>query len=49
MLTVGADELIFNHSVQIDTMFMTGKPVLHMVDMDTHFGAATFLLSQSIK
>lgn len=42
-LSVGSDKLGFNRSVQIYTMFLTGKPVLHMVDIDTHFTAAYFL------
>lgn len=36
-LTVGADGLRFNHSVQVNTMFVHGKPVLHMVEVATHF------------
>lgn len=39
----------FNHSVQVDTMFLLVKPVLHMIDMATHFSAATLLRSQSAK
>lgn len=46
-LTVGTNDLRFNHKVQIDTMFINGKPVLHMVDQATHFSAATFLKNQS--
>lgn len=48
-LTVGADELRFNHSVQCDAMFTTGKPVLRMVDVVTYFCATTLLRSQSTK
>lgn len=39
-LTVGTDGLRFNHSVQVDTMFIKGKPVAHMVDLATHISAA---------
>lgn len=46
-LTVGTGNLRFNHSVQVDTMFIRGKPVLHMVDLATHFCAAAFLKNQS--
>lgn len=46
-LTVGTSGLRFNHSVQIDTMFIRSKAVLHMVDVATHFSAACFLRSQS--
>lgn len=42
-LTVGIEGLRFNHQVQIDTIFLEGKPVLHMVDEATHFFAAEFL------
>lgn len=46
-LTVGSDELRFNHRVIADTMFLDSKPVLHMIDESTHFTAATFLRNQS--
>lgn len=46
-LTIGANDLRFNHEVQIDTMFLHNRPVLHMVDTATHFCAASFLRSQS--
>lgn len=36
-----------NHAVQMNTKFIRSKPVLHMVDVATHFSAATFLRSQS--
>lgn len=46
-LTIGADGLKFNCRVQVDTMFIRGRPVIHMVDMATHFSAAAFLRNQS--
>lgn len=36
-ITVGADDLRFDHTVQIDTRFLLGRPVLHMVDLATLF------------
>lgn len=46
-LSVGTEDLCFNHSVQVDTMFLEGKLVLHLVDEATHFTAAGFLPDQS--
>lgn len=46
-LTVGTDELTFNHIVVIDTMFINSRPVLHLVDESTHFTSACFLKSQT--
>lgn len=46
-LTVRTDGIRFNQSVQIDTMFLHSKPVLHMVYMATHFCAACFHRNQS--
>ena len=46
-LTAGTEELRFNHTVVVDTMFIESRAVLHMVDEATHFMAACFLRSQS--
>lgn len=48
-LTVGSDDLRFNHSVKVDAMFLLGRPVHHIIDMATHFCAAPFLKSQSAR
>ena len=48
-LTVGTDDLKFNHNVQVDTMFINGRPVIHIVDQATHFSSAAFLKNQSSK
>lgn len=48
-LIVGSDDLIFNNKVVVDTMFLDGRAVLHMVDEATHFSAATFLRKQSAR
>lgn len=40
-------DLIYNHTVQIDTMYLERKPVLHMVDQATHFCSAVFFKFQS--
>lgn len=34
-LTIGANELRFNHCVPVDTMFLNGRPVIHMIDEAT--------------
>lgn len=41
-VTMGADRLRFDNTVQVDTMFIHSKPVLDMADPFTHFSAATF-------
>lgn len=46
-LKVGTDDMIFNHRVQVDTMFLDGRPVIHLVDLETQFFAAAFIKSQS--
>lgn len=48
-LTVASEDLRFTQSVQVDTMFLLGKPVLHMIDMTTHVCASRFLRSQIAK
>lgn len=45
-LIVGSHDLRFNYSLQVDTMFQRGKPVLHMIEMATYFCAACFLKYQ---
>lgn len=46
-LTVGSDDLSFNHKIIVDTMFIEGRAVLHIIDEATHFTAATFLRKQT--
>ena len=46
-ITIGTADLRFNHEVQVDTMWIMGKPVVHMVDVATHFTAARFIRKQS--
>ena len=46
-LTIGTDDLRFNNRIIVDTMFIEGRPVIHIVDECTHFTAASFLKSQS--
>lgn len=46
-LTLGAEYLRFNHNIQVYTMFIHSKQVLHIVDYSTHYTAATFLRSQT--
>lgn len=47
-IQVGNRIRAFNYSVQVDTMYLLGKPVLHMIDVATHFCAASFLKSGSL-
>jgi hypothetical protein len=42
-LTMGMDDVQFNHIVAVDVMYLDGKPVLHIVDEATHFQTAAFL------
>lgn len=36
-------DIVFNRTVLLDIMYLDGKPLLHVVDKDTLFSAATFL------
>ena len=42
-ITVGTEDLCFNHIVAVDIMYISKKPVLHVVDEATHFCSALFL------
>jgi len=42
-LTIGTEDLNFNHTVAVDIMFINRKPILHVVDEATPFSAATWL------
>ena len=42
-LTVGAEDLRFNHVVAVDVLYVDQRPVLHVVDEATHFASARFL------
>ena len=42
-ITIGSEDLQFNHVVAIDVMYLSGRPVLHVVDEATHYSAASFL------
>jgi hypothetical protein len=41
------DDIVFNQEIRLDLMYIDGRPVLHVVDTGTTFGAATFLDEQS--
>lgn len=43
------DEVTFNREVALDLMWVEGKAVLHVVDIDTHFNNAIFLKGQSVE
>ena len=42
-LTIGTDDLQFNHILAVDITYINGKPVIHVVDEATHYQAALFL------
>ena len=37
------ENLVFNHTLSLDLMFLGGHPVLHIVDVATGFGNSVFL------
>lgn len=39
------DEVVFNRTVLLDLMYLDGRSLLHVVDKDTLFGAAGFLVA----
>jgi hypothetical protein len=48
--TVGSakdNEITLNREIAMDIVYLAGKPALHIIDIDTHFQAATFLRSIS--
>lgn len=46
-LILEEDSLRFDHSIQVGTMFLLRNPVLHILDLGTHFSSAVFLKWQS--
>jgi len=42
-------DIIFNQTVLLDLMYLDGKPVLHVIDKDTLFSAATFLQGETVE
>jgi hypothetical protein len=40
--------IVFNHEIQLDLMYLRGKPVLHIVDVAKTFSTANFLLAQDV-
>jgi hypothetical protein len=40
--------IVSNHEIQLDLMYLHGKPVLHIVDVATTFSAANFLSAQDV-
>ena len=43
------DEIIFNHTLALDLMWLNSKAVLHVVDTQTHFSSAAFLRGQTVE
>lgn len=48
-LTVGTSDFPFNHSAKVDTMSPNERPVIKIIDRDTHFCASTSVKIQSWK
>lgn len=46
-LSIGTDGLMFNKNIQMDTMFIYGRPFSHIVDDANHLYDAAFLRKQS--
>lgn len=46
-VSVPQNDIVFNHEVIMDTMYIQGKTWLHVVDRGTHFQAARFLNGDS--
>lgn len=47
ILTVGTEDMRFNHTVQVDTMFLELRPVILPVNLATNFSATRFLKNQT--
>jgi Reverse transcriptase (RNA-dependent DNA polymerase) len=48
--TVGSandSDITFNRELAMDIVYLSGRPAFHIIDVDTHFQAATFLKSMS--
>lgn len=48
-LTHSRKELNFNYRLQVDTIFISGRPIIHMVNGALCFRAAYFLCNQTTK
>jgi hypothetical protein len=42
------DEVVFNHTVALDLLWLDSRAALHIVDLHTHYSAAGFLPGQSV-
>ncbi len=47
-VSAGSERITFNDVVSLDLMFLEGKAVLHVVDLQTRLNAAKFLKAQSV-
>lgn len=45
-LKLGTETMLSNDPVYVDTMFITGRPFIHLVDKGTHFSAASLMRTQ---
>ncbi len=46
-VTMGLQDIQFNHCVAVDVMYLNNQPVLHAVDEATHFQSARFMSNMS--
>lgn len=46
-VTIGSDDLRFNHIIAVDIMYIQSMAVLHIVDEATHYSTATFMRSHT--
>jgi len=48
-MALPTQDIVFNRTVLLDLMYLDGKPVLHVVDKDTLFSAATLLQGETVE
>lgn len=46
-LTIGTEVLCLNHHMQVVSIFTDERPVVHIVDEETHFSARMFVKNKS--
>lgn len=47
LLSINTEDIIFNNHVQLDTIVINGKSILHLADNATPFSAVVFFLNKS--
>ncbi len=41
------DDIVFNHEIEVDVMWIDGDPVLHIIDRGTRYSVAKFMANQT--